>query len=220
MALLCVAMIAVAIVGVGAASSRIASDETSPRDPPLTLQVRLTVANDLPAVARERMTQEADAIWRHEGVRLQWLSPLAPPPEPGAVLRVLVVRLLGAAAEDGSWPVGRLLPDQSGDRLAIVSVTAAEQVLASARREAEPARIGVHRLGLILGRAVAHEIGHYLLGPRSHTRYGLMRATIDATDFSDLRGGGFFLDNVPGSRIRDAFMHSVTSSGIVARIPR
>jgi hypothetical protein len=220
MASLCVAMIAAAIVGVGATSSRTASDGTSPRDPPLTLQIRLTVASDLPPIARESLTREAKAIWRHEGVHINWLSPVAPAPESGLVLRVLVIRLLGAVVEDGSWPVGRLLPDQSGDRLAIVSITAAEQVLASARREAEPPRIGVHRLGLVLGRAVAHEIGHYLLGPRSHTRYGLMRATIDAADFSDLRGGGFFLDNVPGSRIRDAFIHGVTSSNIVARVPR
>jgi hypothetical protein len=47
----------------------------------------------------------------------------------------------------------------------------------------------------VLGRAVAHEIGHYLLNTRGHARHGLMRARIDARDFADLRNGGFGLDD-------------------------
>jgi hypothetical protein len=31
-------------------------------------------------------------------------------------------------------------------------------------------------MGRVLGRALAHEIGHYLLGTREHSRSGLMRA--------------------------------------------
>ena len=48
--------------------------------------------------------------------------------------------------------------------------------------------------GVILGRAVAHEIGHYLLRTGGHARYGLMRTGVDARDFADLRNGAFYLD--------------------------
>jgi hypothetical protein len=51
-----------------------------------------------------------------------------------------------------------------------------------------------YKLGVVLGRAVAHEIGHYLLESSWHARYGLMRATIDAREFADLRTGSFRLD--------------------------
>ena len=34
----------------------------------------------------------------------------------------------------------------------------------------------------ILGRAIAHELGHYLLGTMSHTSQGLMRVAFDARD--------------------------------------
>jgi hypothetical protein len=46
----------------------------------------------------------------------------------------------------------------------------------------------------VLGRAVAHEIGHYLLGP-AHASSGLMRANIDAQEFADVRSRSFLLDN-------------------------
>ena len=50
------------------------------------------------------------------------------------------------------------------------------------------------RLGVVLGRAVAHEIGHYLLQTNTHAKRGLMRAKIDAREFADLRSGSFRLD--------------------------
>jgi len=34
----------------------------------------------------------------------------------------------------------------------------------------------------VLGRAIAHELGHYLLGTMSHTSHGLMRMAFDARD--------------------------------------
>jgi len=46
----------------------------------------------------------------------------------------------------------------------------------------------------VLGRAVAHEIGHYLLQSNTHSPYGLIRASIDAREFADLRTGAFRLD--------------------------
>jgi hypothetical protein len=51
------------------------------------------------------------------------------------------------------------------------------------------------RLAVVLGRAVSHEIGHYLLDTNTHARRGLMRARIDAREFADLRSGSFRLDD-------------------------
>jgi hypothetical protein len=54
-------------------------------------------------------------------------------------------------------------------------------------------------LGLILGRTVAHEMGHYLLNTDGHARRGLMRARIDADELADLRSGAFVLE-APAAR--------------------
>ncbi len=215
--LLGVASVAVAVIGAGIPASIGASSDRLPRDPGLTLHVRLTVANDLPSSARSTLIQEAEGIWRREGVRVQWLPGVDHEPRSGLMLRVLVGRLLGSVGEGEAWPVGRLLPDQSGERIAIASITGAQRVLASAGSEMEPSGIGEHRLGLVLGRAVAHEIGHYLLGTRSHARAGLMRAQIGARDFADLRDGGFFLDEVASRWIRNVLSPGATSGVVVTR---
>ena len=61
------------------------------------------------------------------------------------------------------------------------------------------------RLGVTLGRALAHEIGHFLLRTSTHARSGLMRSQFDASEFTDLRDGTFALDQdaVDWLRLRD-----------------
>jgi hypothetical protein len=68
-----------------------------------------------------------------------------------------------------------------GNRISASWLTARRLVVAAgldhlppAGREAFTARI--------LGRAIAHELGHYLLGSTSHTSRGLMRMTFGALD--------------------------------------
>lgn len=214
---LCVAMVAVAVIGSGASASSGPSDDGSPRDPELTLHLRLTVAQNLPALTRLSLAQEAESIWRREGVRLQWFSPVDDPIPAGLVLPVIVGHLGVRIGENHAWPVGRLLPDQSGDRIALTSITAAQKVLAAAGFETEAPGIGEHRLGLVLGRAVAHEIGHFLLGTGGHARHGLMRARIDSRDFADLREGTFFLDGVASRWIRQLRAHGAASDVALAR---
>src|SRR5262249_49501118 len=151
---LCVVLVAVACsVGVVSASTTPATE--------LAVRVRLIVAEDLPSNTQTVLRREAETIWRREGVLLEWLTPGDDNVSTRPVLRVLVGRLLTRARTGEAWPVGELLPGQSGDRLAIASITAAERVLATAGRD-EPDALMAHRLGLVLGRTVAHEIGHYL----------------------------------------------------------
>jgi hypothetical protein len=54
----------------------------------------------------------------------------------------------------------------------------------------------------VLGRALAHEIGHYLLATPTHAERGLMRATIDAREFADPGARTFALDDTAGQWLR------------------
>jgi hypothetical protein len=47
-------------------------------------------------------------------------------------------------------------------------------------------------LGRVMGRALAHEIGHYLLASRLHTTSGLMRAALPAQELVRPGGVHFF----------------------------
>jgi hypothetical protein len=53
-------------------------------------------------------------------------------------------------------------------------------------------------LARVLGRALAHEIGHYVLRMRGHSTVGLMRAVHPITELMEIRGGNLALS--PGDR--------------------
>jgi hypothetical protein len=57
-----------------------------------------------------------------------------------------------------------------------------------------PSALRDGEVGLALGRAVAHEIGHYLFNTRSHTADGLMRARFETRDLIDPRSPRFEAD--------------------------
>jgi hypothetical protein len=86
---------------------------------------------------------------------------------PSAPLRKLSIEALGAQG-DAEPPLGFAVvdPDTHAGKMATVFH---DQVQAVARRT------GVARSEL-LGRALAHEVGHLLLGVRGHSRSGIMRA--------------------------------------------
>jgi hypothetical protein len=177
--------------------------------PYLLLNVRMTEVNALSGAARLALRAEAESIWREGHIRLRWIRRDAEA-DGGALLRVLVIpRATGistlpaspqATASEASpavttWPVGELLRREGGEPIAIASITGARRILDQTRFQAldHPA-VHDRRLGVVLGRALAHEIGHFLLQTNTHATRGLMRAQIDATEFADLRSGKFRLD--------------------------
>lgn len=160
------------------------------------LDLRLTAVAALPDDVRAALVDEVRHVWQRAGVRVEWVDGGSAPDAPA--LRVLVVSRAASTAagrSEHSWPVAELLHDTEHRPVAIASIEAAWKVVAAAHAADEPARMRHHRLGLVLGRAVAHEVGHRLLGS-AHSGRGLMRARISATEFADLRDGGFGLDRV------------------------
>jgi len=65
-----------------------------------------------------------------------------------------------------------------------------------------PVPISVLIRGQVLGRVLAHEIGHYVLRSPHHERDGLMRAVHWTTEFSDPGGVGFRLTRWDVDRLR------------------
>lgn len=165
-------------------------------EPQRVLAVRLTTTSAMAAPTRVSLVHEVEAIWSRSGVHIEWLPAVVPEVPERPALRVLVASSSGSRRRGDvhTWPVAELLDDQSGHAVALASVAAAREVLAVAGRSHEPSVLVERRLGVVLGRAVAHEIGHFLLGSSAHGRRGLMRAAIPAADFADLREGGFWLD--------------------------
>ena len=95
-----------------------------------------------------------------------FIARIMPTLTPGAPPRKLSVEALGAQGDGPPLGFAVVDPDTHAGKMATVFH---DQVQAVARRT------GVARSEL-LGRALAHEVGHLLLGVRGHSRSGIMRA--------------------------------------------
>jgi hypothetical protein len=176
--------------------------------PQLSLNLNLAISQELSAVSTGALVAEVNAIWWHSNLSLIWRTadvsaPLPAMPESENWLRVLVLaRQTPGAGDASTFTVGELVRYEGARPLAIASVTAARRVVdESARVQAlEGTRDYDRRLGVVLGRAVAHEIGHYLLGS-THAAQGLMRANIHAQEFADVRSRSFRLDDVSQAQL-------------------
>ena len=204
----CVALLSIVAGATGRAPDSavlLASD-----DPALVLNLHFTASDSLPIASRQALMAEAESIWKLGHVRLKWLRESTEADE-GITLRVLAVaRPVPKTSKFAAWTVAELLRLNGTQATAIASTISAKRILDQSRWEllAEPTALQDQRLGLVLGRAVSHEIGHYLLQTNTHASRGLMRARIDAREFADLRSGTFRLD-----RAAQAHMATIAAKG-------
>ena len=198
--LLCLSLFAVLMVCPEGLLAEQGSHRTRDR-----VDVLLTTAPTLSSSARAAMIDEATAIWRHQGVEFEWLPATVVRSVASNRLRVLVVpKRSSTGSPTGRIAVGELVRPVDGHPVAFISIESAQHLISSVRGRAGYELIAVdqRRLGMVLGRALAHEIGHYLLNTHTHARSGLMRPNFDALEFTDLRDGTFALDHAASAWLR------------------
>jgi hypothetical protein len=180
-------------------------------EPSIVQQVLLTVSPQLPAIARATLVEEAEALWARAGVRLVWRNGADRITETDRALRVLVIprpALNPSARPD--YALGELLSFGPPNALAVVSIDRVQELVkSSATSSTMPPSLQASRVGIMLGRAVAHEIGHYLLNSRGHAGKGLMRATFDVRELLDRRPGIFELDDDSKASIQQRIAHGM-----------
>jgi hypothetical protein len=176
------------------------------------VSVLLTTAPIVSPAARIALMREATGIWARAGIRLAWVSPAARPA--GLSLRVLTVdRSGGAANSEDTWVLGELV---RGAGTTAVAMIALDQVtaIATRARSARASSDADQRLGLVLGRIIAHEIGHFLLAASPHQTEGLMRARYPEAEVTDPWSATFEL-NAPMKTVA----HATFVNGFPARVP-
>jgi hypothetical protein len=155
------------------------------------IDIRLRVDSSItPRYIRKDMKIETEAIWRPYGIRLDWSDvEAAAPAANGGALEVSVERERRPRM-DRPAVLGRVIvkPGPGIWRPIRVSFDATEGVLErqTANRSTLPT-IAVNReVGRALGRVLAHEIGHVLMGVSGHEPAGLMRPMFDADELAGL----------------------------------
>jgi hypothetical protein len=177
---------------------------------PVTINVE-TMAG-MPAGLVARVLAEADAVWRPAGLTLVWRrdggdgEPRAPGAAPGChIASTLCVEIGGDrghhSSHDNKVALGWIM-FHAGDapepeiylsyENALTYMVEAGPVIG--RFDRMPAAQREWLLGRMMGRALAHEVGHYLLASKAHTAQGLMRATHTAQEFFSLDRSSFAVD--------------------------
>jgi hypothetical protein len=181
-----------------------ASGEAAPV-PPETLTVHINVFFDdsiTSQAIKAAAMDEAAAIWRKYGVQLQFTEPAA---NAALSLDVIVERTARRLKHDGEPAVlGHTLvstdkTEQAPLRISFDAVTA---LLDNQRGVTQ--LIHDYSLAAALGRVVAHEIGHVLLGsPAYHDADGLMRTTFFPDDLARPERSRFLLAQHSVMRLRE-----------------
>jgi hypothetical protein len=177
--------------------------------PPMAISVSAS-----PSISPSLVTQvldEAAAVWRAAGLSFVWRrerNPLeagAADREPclPSVLRVVIGT--GQASDavrrsDATTALGWISFDEQGPASEVyLSFDNTMAYMAGAREvvgriEGMPIAERELMLSRAMGRALAHEIGHYLLASKLHSARGLMRATHTANEFFSYDRSGFAID--------------------------
>jgi hypothetical protein len=159
-------------------------DPVAPPPPPCAIAIELRITAPLPTgdVELHLMAGEVDRIWAPYGVTFCWTRSDEGCAGVEVRLRVHVASRAELPAVSGprrhalGWIAFQ--GDRPGTEIAL-SVDAARAVVARARvgsrpLAAWPPAFGERFVPLVLGRALAHEVGHFVLASRAHGRTGLM----------------------------------------------
>ena len=150
---------------------------------PFVVNVHLQVDRSIRSrVIPADLKNETEALWRPYGVHLEWTDSPASEFEPSGLSleAILEKRILDGPGVPKWTTVLGLAPvklDRPSARPIRVSLDATESVLArrTVSRTSSGWIVPDHDLGRALGRVLAHEIGHSLLGAPYHDDVGLMR---------------------------------------------
>jgi hypothetical protein len=166
---------------------------------PLRVDITIQGVSAPPAFVTAAI-EEAAAIWASYGVDVRMTGPNDPEHDRAVRLaltlatpeRRMATGALGSIAFSGDAPEPTIVlyPEAASALIATVASSRRENTWPGAPRDRVLARV--------LGRALAHEIGHFLLRSKSHSTAGLMRAEQIGTDLMapDHRGFGLSADEV------------------------
>ena len=172
------ASLAVILCALGPAS---AGAQSHPYESRANICIEVKFSDDVPGVMFTALRDEASRIWLRHGIVLRWERNRRESCE----ARVPIVF--------SEYDVKRLGRHEPGDVLALthfadagdkiyVSAPHATRLARVALRDAITAAFRQTRTGRLLGRVVAHELGHVLLQTRTHTPSGLMRRVYGLPD--------------------------------------
>src|SRR5580765_928099 len=177
---------------------------------PFVVSVHLQVDRSIRSrVIPADLKNETEALWRPYGVHLEWTDSSASGAAPsGLSLEAILERRIIDEPGLPKWApvlgVASVKRNVPSARPILVSLDATESVLArrTISRTSSGWIVQDHDLGRALGRVLAHEIGHVLLGAPYHDDVGLMRAMFRPDELAEPDPAAFRLTCSGVARLR------------------
>jgi hypothetical protein len=192
-------------VSVAAVLATVAGANAAPPANPIpSMVVRVATDSDVPPALVVALLGEADAIWRGTGIQFFWerepgeREPPAPVRVPSPfgspTLQVIIGQERHAIARGSrEFPLGWIVFDDATtpQREIYLSYTNAIALLESSSSvvglvQSMPPLQREILLARAMGRALAHELGHYLSASKAHADKGLMKAVHSASELFGL----------------------------------
>jgi len=166
----------------------------SSRSVPPDIRVDVITSSDISDAFLNRMRAETEAIWSPAGVRFQWQRYAAAGAPCGRRLTVIIDNHEQFAAARGAALGWIIFKTNVPDPTIHLSLATADQLLLDLGGVGGKV-VGTYEMLIAraLGRALSHELGHYLLKSRVHTTRGLMRAVWPSPELFAPYLGGFVL---------------------------
>ena len=168
----------------------------------LSLVVRIHDAYEIPSHQLATARTTVEGIMKGAGVAVIWpRCPCLSPVSPGE----LVVRITASVPASTPGSLGFSFVD-IGRKAGTLATVFADRVHALAAMAGSDD-------GELLGRVIAHEISHLLLGTRDHGAGGLMRGEWRASELVRQRPTDWVLSRSEGRKIRQAIRSRSSESG-------
>jgi hypothetical protein len=208
-------MLTAVAVAALALSLQPSADPNAPRNedvPPMTVNV-YAARGVSPHLVTETLN-EARAVWNDVGITLAWRVVVDSEPQYTAAPHVVIADETAQSPHSNQTPIGWVRfkhPDDPDQEIHIsrrngMKLLRSYAGLGRPVDRMPPAEVEA-TLGRVLGRALAHELGHFLLRSGTHTRGGLMRGNHTIREFVALGRRGFEVDSAQraavAARIRE-----------------
>ena len=171
---------------------------------PSSLTIAVHMTHDMSNTIAKDALREASAIWKLGGVTLDWHASSEPPGGGGrSTVNVTFDDAPGSVAGP-DVPLGWVTLDASGvpeGTIFLSRKNALRLVDTIDEYRERPLKFKERLVARALGRALAHELGHYLTGSKEHTVSGLMKGRRLADEFFSTACVGF---DVNGDERRQA----------------
>ena len=194
-------IVAVAILAGSVFAAVVTTDERPTYRSTASVCIDLKVQDHLSGPASRTMREEATRIWSRHRVTLSWTTRAQCDETVPIVFDADRLRAIAGTKRENALA---LTVFSGRSRVVYVSTSRAYQLVLQLHDMVAEGERDI-RGGMLLGRVVAHELGHVLLGATSHTDSGLMRPMFGAEDVLSGDDRTTLLSSVQESRIATRF---------------